>query len=119
MEERPEAIQATGRDVSIPVAKGVDVKRKVVSDNTITGHGEITLRQSIVPVSLVTILFFMWVRIVLFSLRYVTPLEHCLNRNSGKILIYYYMSLFITALYLSFVTNRSINIELGIRIRFT
>lgn len=35
-------------------------KRKVVADNTITGHGTITLRQSILPVSLVTILFFMW-----------------------------------------------------------
>lgn len=43
------------------VPLGVDPKRKVISDNVVTGNGtEITLRQSIVPVSLVTILFFMW-----------------------------------------------------------
>lgn len=44
------------------VTTGVDVKRKVVADNVVTGHGRITVRQSIIPVSLVTILFFMWVR---------------------------------------------------------
>jgi FHS family L-fucose permease-like MFS transporter len=38
----------------------VDTKRKVVDDHVVTGAGEITLRQSILPVSLVTILFFMW-----------------------------------------------------------
>ncbi|CZR63539.1 probable L-fucose permease [Phialocephala subalpina] len=37
-----------------------DRKTKTVDDHTVTGAGEITTRQSIVPVSLVTILFFMW-----------------------------------------------------------
>ncbi|KAF2759061.1 glucose/galactose transporter [Pseudovirgaria hyperparasitica] len=36
------------------------VRRKSVSDKQITGASQITLRQSIVPVALVTILFFMW-----------------------------------------------------------
>jgi FHS family L-fucose permease-like MFS transporter len=31
-----------------------------IDDHVVTGHGEITTRQSILPVSLVTILFFMW-----------------------------------------------------------
>jgi len=31
-----------------------------IDDHAVTGRGEITLRQSIVPVCLVTILFFMW-----------------------------------------------------------
>jgi hypothetical protein len=37
-----------------------DRKRKAIDDHTVTGAGEITVRQSIVPVSLVTVLFFMW-----------------------------------------------------------
>ncbi|KAF8856131.1 hypothetical protein BDZ45DRAFT_804375 [Acephala macrosclerotiorum] len=37
-----------------------DRKTKIVDDHAVTGAGEITTRQSIVPVSLVTILFFMW-----------------------------------------------------------
>ncbi|KUJ08257.1 putative L-fucose-proton symporter [Mollisia scopiformis] len=37
-----------------------DRKRKPVDDHVVTGAGEITTRQSILPVSLVTILFFMW-----------------------------------------------------------
>jgi len=37
-----------------------DRQRKKVDDHAVTGAGEITLRQSILPVSLVTILFFMW-----------------------------------------------------------
>lgn len=34
--------------------------RKVVDDHVVTGAGHITLRESIIPVSLVTILFFLW-----------------------------------------------------------
>ncbi|KAH8647441.1 putative L-fucose-proton symporter [Tricladium varicosporioides] len=41
-------------------AIATDRKRKVVNDHEVTGAGEITLRQSILPVSLVTVLFFMW-----------------------------------------------------------
>jgi len=37
-----------------------DRKRKKIDDHAVTGAGEITLRQSILPVCLVTILFFMW-----------------------------------------------------------
>jgi FHS family L-fucose permease-like MFS transporter len=37
-----------------------DRKRKAIDDHAVTGAGEITVRQSIVPVSLVTVLFFMW-----------------------------------------------------------
>jgi len=35
-------------------------RRRSVDDHVVTGAGEITTRQSIIPVSLVTILFFMW-----------------------------------------------------------
>jgi MFS transporter, FHS family, L-fucose permease len=35
-------------------------KRKPIDDHAVTGAGQITTRQSILPVSLVTILFFMW-----------------------------------------------------------
>lgn len=35
-------------------------RRKSVDDHEVTGAGEITTRQSIIPVSLVTVLFFMW-----------------------------------------------------------
>lgn len=41
-------------------ASATQTQRKVVDDHAVTGAGEITLRQSILPVSLVTILFFMW-----------------------------------------------------------
>lgn len=36
------------------------VRRKSVADNKITGASQLTTRQSIVPVALVTILFFLW-----------------------------------------------------------
>ncbi|TID23313.1 MFS general substrate transporter [Venturia nashicola] len=49
-ERRPSVIEA------IEAAK----KRKPVADNTVTGASQITLKQSILPVTLVTILFFMW-----------------------------------------------------------
>ncbi|RDW79424.1 putative L-fucose permease [Coleophoma cylindrospora] len=39
---------------------GLGKKHAPVDDHAVTGHGEITLRQSILPVCLVTILFFMW-----------------------------------------------------------
>lgn len=35
-------------------------KRQPIDDHAVTGAGEITVRQSILPVCLVTILFFMW-----------------------------------------------------------
>jgi len=35
-------------------------RRKTVSDKAITGASQITARQSIVPVALVTVLFFLW-----------------------------------------------------------
>jgi FHS family L-fucose permease-like MFS transporter len=41
-------------------ATASDHKRGPIDDHTVTGAGEITLRQSILPVSLVTVLFFMW-----------------------------------------------------------
>lgn len=52
--------QAEARRVSAAEAIALDRKRKTVDDNIVTGAAEITLRQSILPVSLVTILFFMW-----------------------------------------------------------
>lgn len=44
------------------VAEVIDnqVRRKSVNDREVTGASQITLRQSILPVCLVTILFFMW-----------------------------------------------------------
>lgn len=37
-----------------------DRRRGSINDHEVTGAGEITTRQSIVPVALVTVLFFMW-----------------------------------------------------------
>ena len=48
------------RKVSSASAIANDRKRQKINDHAVTGAGEITLRQSIVPVCLVTILFFMW-----------------------------------------------------------
>ena len=39
---------------------GFGKRRKSVSDKFVTGASQITTRQSIVPVTLVTILFFLW-----------------------------------------------------------
>ncbi|KAF1365782.1 MFS general substrate transporter [Lizonia empirigonia] len=50
MERRPSAVEAMDNAT----------RRKSVDDHAVTGAGEITTRQSIIPVSLVTILFFMW-----------------------------------------------------------
>ncbi|KAI9664625.1 MAG: hypothetical protein M1821_006071 [Bathelium mastoideum] len=49
-ERRPSAAEAIA----------ADRQRKSVSDRKVTGASQITVRQSIVPVSLVTILFFLW-----------------------------------------------------------
>ena len=35
-------------------------RRKSVADKAVTGGGQLTARQSIIPVTLVTILFFLW-----------------------------------------------------------
>jgi FHS family L-fucose permease-like MFS transporter len=48
------------RKVSSASAIANDRKRAKIDDHAVTGAGEITLRQSILPVCLVTILFFMW-----------------------------------------------------------
>ncbi|KAJ4325476.1 hypothetical protein N0V94_000619 [Neodidymelliopsis sp. IMI 364377] len=49
-ERRPSAVEAMNNSTN----------KKTVDDHAVTGAGEITTRQSIIPVSLVTILFFMW-----------------------------------------------------------
>jgi FHS family L-fucose permease-like MFS transporter len=49
-ERRPSAVEAIA----------VSRHRKSVADKTVTGASQITTRQSIVPVTLVTILFFLW-----------------------------------------------------------
>jgi len=57
MEETP-----ARRNDSVGAAAGIvnDRKLRAVDDHTVTGAGDITVRQSFLPVSLVTILFFMW-----------------------------------------------------------
>lgn len=49
------------RRPSASEALAVDRRRKSVSDRAVTGASQITARQSIVPVTLVTVLFFLWV----------------------------------------------------------
>ncbi|KAF2114148.1 L-fucose permease Glucose/galactose transporter-like protein [Lophiotrema nucula] len=49
-----------GRRPSATEAIAVDVRRKSVDNRQITGASQITTRQSIVPVALVTTLFFLW-----------------------------------------------------------
>lgn len=51
-ERRP----STARDAGIKN----EPKLAAIDDHVVTGNGEITVKQSILPVSLVTILFFMW-----------------------------------------------------------
>ncbi|KAH7402450.1 putative L-fucose-proton symporter [Pyrenochaeta sp. MPI-SDFR-AT-0127] len=48
------------RQPSATEAMAGATRRGSVDDHAVTGAGEITTRQSIIPVSLVTILFFMW-----------------------------------------------------------
>ena len=49
-QRRPSAVEALD----------LQTRRKSVSDKAVTGAAQITTRQSIVPVALVTILFFLW-----------------------------------------------------------
>jgi FHS family L-fucose permease-like MFS transporter len=49
-----------GRRPSAVAAMDLASRRKSVHDKEITGASQITTRQSIVPVTLVTILFFLW-----------------------------------------------------------
>ncbi|KAF2733823.1 L-fucose permease Glucose/galactose transporter-like protein [Polyplosphaeria fusca] len=55
-----EVHQQQGRRPSATEAIAQDRRRKSVSDREVTGASQITLRQSIVPVTLVTVLFFLW-----------------------------------------------------------
>jgi FHS family L-fucose permease-like MFS transporter len=50
-----------GRRPSAVEALDLARRRKSVADKEVTGASQITTRQSIVPVTLVTILFFLWV----------------------------------------------------------
>jgi len=52
--------QQQGRRPSAVEAMEVARVRKSVADGVVTGASQITMRQSIVPVTLVTILFFLW-----------------------------------------------------------
>jgi FHS family L-fucose permease-like MFS transporter len=49
-ERRPSAVEAIA----------LDIHRKSVGDAVVTGASQITTRQSIIPVALVTLLFFLW-----------------------------------------------------------
>ncbi len=49
-----------GRRPSAVEAVELQVRRKSVDNHVVTGASGLTLRQSIVPVTLVTILFFLW-----------------------------------------------------------
>ncbi|KAF2692044.1 glucose/galactose transporter [Lentithecium fluviatile CBS 122367] len=49
-----------GRRPSAVEAMAQARRRQSIDDHAVTGAGEITTRQSIIPVSLVTVLFFMW-----------------------------------------------------------
>jgi len=55
-----EVHQQQGRRPSAAEAIAVDTRRKSVSNRQVTGASQITARQSIIPVSLVTTLFFLW-----------------------------------------------------------
>lgn len=57
---RQASVDSMGRRPSAVEAMANAQRRQSVDDHAVTGAGEITLRQSIIPVSLVTILFFMW-----------------------------------------------------------
>ncbi|PSN70428.1 putative L-fucose-proton symporter [Corynespora cassiicola Philippines] len=57
---RQSSVDTTGRRPSAAEAIQNARRRQSVDDHAVTGAGEITVRQSIIPVSLVTILFFMW-----------------------------------------------------------
>lgn len=55
-----------------------DRRRKSVNDQVVTGAGEITTRQSIIPAALVTILFSMW--------RFAYRLPDVLNKHFQEVL---------------------------------
>jgi FHS family L-fucose permease-like MFS transporter len=55
-----EVHQQQGRRPSAAEVIAVDRRRKSVSNRQVTGASQITTRQSIVPVTLVTLLFFLW-----------------------------------------------------------
>src|SRR6201990_1447393 len=57
---RTQSVDSMGRRPSAVDAMANSRRRASVDDHAVTGAGEITTRQSIIPVSLVTILFFMW-----------------------------------------------------------
>jgi len=48
------------RRPSAAEAIAMDTRRKSVDNREVTGAGQITTRQSIIPVTLVTVLFFLW-----------------------------------------------------------
>lgn len=48
------------RRPSVDEAMALSARRKSVSDRAVTGAAALTTRQSIVPVTLVTLLFFLW-----------------------------------------------------------
>lgn len=52
--------QNSTASASAAEAIAADRRRSKIDDHAVTGAGEITLKQSILPVSLVTILFFLW-----------------------------------------------------------
>lgn len=58
--ELSEIHQQQERRPSVVEAMEAAKRRKSVKDNTLTGASQITLKESILPVTLVTILFFMW-----------------------------------------------------------
>jgi hypothetical protein len=57
---RQASVDSMGRRPSAVEAMAQSRRRQSVDDHAVTGAGEITTRQSIIPVSLVTVLFFMW-----------------------------------------------------------
>lgn len=57
---RQSSVDTTGRRPSAVEAIENSRNRQSVDDHAVTGAAEITTRQSIIPVSLVTVLFFMW-----------------------------------------------------------
>jgi FHS family L-fucose permease-like MFS transporter len=57
---RSSSVDSTGRRLSAVDAIENSHRRGSVNDHAVTGAAGITTRQSIIPVSLVTVLFFMW-----------------------------------------------------------
>jgi MFS transporter, FHS family, L-fucose permease len=55
-----EVYEQMGRRPSVADVQDDAVRRKSVSNRKVTGASQITTRQSIIPIILVTILFFLW-----------------------------------------------------------